>query len=171
MKPILAAVDNSHYSDLVMKQAVDLARLLSSDLIVLSVLNPDPMRNNTIGEANKQLRDFQHGLIQRHFPTDITKESDTPDGVLYRHERGTKIRSIVTQGNAVEKICDFALQCDASLVLVGNRGLGNIGAALLGSVSEKVVRNCQRSVLVVKTGLSESSYLETGTHRHAVKSH
>ncbi len=38
----------------------------------------------------------------------------------------------------------------ADLVIVGNRGLGGMAGIVLGSVSERVVHRCSRSVLVVK---------------------
>ena len=46
----------------------------------------------------------------------------------------------------------FAVQCAASLVVVGSRGLG--GARSLGSVSERVAHCVPSSVLIVRSHLT-----------------
>ncbi|TMI33507.1 universal stress protein, partial [Candidatus Bathyarchaeota archaeon] len=46
---------------------------------------------------------------------------------------------------------------NADLVIVGNRGLGNVGTLVLGNVSEKVVRKSTRTVMVVKDATSDNS--------------
>jgi len=43
-----------------------------------------------------------------------------------------------------------AAAADADLVVVGARGLGALKRLLLGSVSEGVLRNAERSVLIVR---------------------
>ncbi len=132
MKRILAAVDNSRYADGVMSRAVDLARLESADLILLSVIDSDPMVNTSIGKETDRLNAFQRELIFKHFPRkEIAVESETPTGAVYRHtlHGGMKIQTKILQGNPIDKICSCADEVNADLVVVGNRGLGNIGSA------------------------------------------
>jgi nucleotide-binding universal stress UspA family protein len=51
----------------------------------------------------------------------------------------------------VDGILSVADKQDADLIVVGSRGRGAVGAALLGSVSRDLVRRAKRPVLVVKT--------------------
>ena len=70
---------------------------------------------------------------------------------MYRYgTAGIRVQSRILSGSVVDKICECAAEVNADIVLVGSRGLGNIGSLVLGSVSERVVHKCPRSVLVVK---------------------
>ena len=51
----------------------------------------------------------------------------------------------------VDGILSIADKQDADLIVVGSRGRGAVGSALLGSVSRDLVRRAKRPVLVVKT--------------------
>ena len=51
----------------------------------------------------------------------------------------------------VDGILSIADKQNADLIVVGSRGRGAVGAALLGSVSRDLVRRAKRPVLVVKT--------------------
>jgi nucleotide-binding universal stress UspA family protein len=55
----------------------------------------------------------------------------------------------VVGGDAGSTLCDLAEELDASAIVIGSRGRGGIRRALLGSVSDHVVRNAGRPVLVV----------------------
>jgi nucleotide-binding universal stress UspA family protein len=51
-------------------------------------------------------------------------------------------------GPVWQAIVDVARERDASIIVLGARGLSGIKQALLGSVSEKVARHADRPVLL-----------------------
>jgi nucleotide-binding universal stress UspA family protein len=53
-------------------------------------------------------------------------------------------------GKAAAEIVELAQELGAGLVVVGSRGLGGIRRALMGSVSDSVVRHAHCPVLVVR---------------------
>jgi nucleotide-binding universal stress UspA family protein len=53
-------------------------------------------------------------------------------------------------GKAAVEIVDLAEELGAGLVVVGSRGLGGIRRALMGSVSDSVVRHAHCPVLIVR---------------------
>jgi len=152
MRTILAAVDQSHHAHDVMSRAAELAVVLRNDLIVLSVVSSDPMKQFSIVEEQNRFASFHRELIFKHFPENsLAVEPHGGNGGVYRYgTAGIRVQSRILSGNVVDKICECAAEVNADIVLVGSRGLGNIGSLVLGSVSERVVHKCPRSVLVVK---------------------
>ena len=152
MRTILAAVDQSHHAHDVMSRAAELAVVLRNDLVVLSVVSSDPMKQFSIVEEQNRFASLHRELIFKHFPENsLSVEPHDGTGGVYRHGAvGVRIQSRILSGNVVDKICECAEEVNAEIVLVGSRGLGNIGSLVLGSVSERVVHKCTRSVLVVK---------------------
>jgi nucleotide-binding universal stress UspA family protein len=152
MRTILAAVDQSHHAHDVMSRAAELAVVLRNDLVVLSVISSDPMKQFNIVEEQNRFASFHRELIFKHFPEkSLSVEPHNGTGGVYKYgTAGVRVQSRILSGNIVDKVCECAEEVNADLVLVGSRGLGNIGSLVLGSVSERVVHKCQRSVLVVK---------------------
>lgn len=159
LKTILAAVDQSHDAHTVISRAVELACLLRNDLIILSVVGSDPMKQSSIASERNKLAKLHRDLVFKHFPSkgNITESSDS-NGAVYKYDpTGIRIQSRILQGNAVDKICSCAEEVHADLVIVGNRGLSSIGGLAIGSVSAQVVQKCLRSVLVVKGEIIDKS--------------
>src|SRR6266487_6669731 len=158
MRTILAAVDQSHHAHDVMSRAAELAVVLRNDLVVLSVVSSDPMKQFNIVEEQNRFASLHRDLIFKHFPENsLSVEPDYVTGGVYRYGAvGVRIQSRILSGNVVDKICECAEEVNADIVLVGSRGLGNIGSLVLGSVSERVVHKSARSVLVVKGEQLES---------------
>ena len=161
MRTILAAVDLSNHAHRVMSRAAELACLLRSDLTVLTVLDPDPMKGITTSEEMDRIAKYQRELVFKHFPQKgLTIESNNPTAVVYRYTpAGIRVELKISKGNPVERICAFAEESKVDLVIVGNRGLGGVGGLVLGSISERVVHKCSRSVLVVKGDVAMKSEL------------
>jgi nucleotide-binding universal stress UspA family protein len=74
-------------------------------------------------------------------------------GVARAREAGLEAEPITRMGAGAADVAgvlqEIAEERDAALIVVGHRGLGRLRAALLGSVSDAVVRNATRPVLVV----------------------
>jgi nucleotide-binding universal stress UspA family protein len=60
--------------------------------------------------------------------------------------------TMIVTGSAGPALCELAASLDASLIVMGTRGLGGIRRAVLGSVSDHVVRNAPCPVLTSATG-------------------
>lgn len=139
-KKILVAVDQSDMDKSVVKSALDVARNTDSSIIILSVIDiakfiasVGELNYNSIMGEEKGLEKYLQNLVKN------TAKNDT------------KIEFRIMQGDPASKICEFAKELGASLVVIGTRGLGKIKSKLLGSVSENVIKNCNCSVLIVRS--------------------
>jgi nucleotide-binding universal stress UspA family protein len=160
MRRILAAVDQSSYAYTVFRRVVELTKLLTAELTVLSIANSNPKVKTSIRDEAGKLADFHRELVFKNFPRDAVKlESPPGHGTLFKCGVGgeLKIQSRIENADPVDVICRCAQEIDVDLVVVGSRGLGNVGAMVLGSVSEKVVRKSTRTVMVVKDIESDNS--------------
>jgi nucleotide-binding universal stress UspA family protein len=63
---------------------------------------------------------------------------------------GSVARSYRTVGKADEQIVTQAEEIGAGLIVIGSRGLGGVRRALMGSISDSVVRHAHCPVLVVR---------------------
>jgi len=85
MRNLLAAVDQSHWAYAVIRRAVELTRLLNSELTILSVVNSNPMMKSSITDEAEKLTDFHRELVFKHFPANAVKmESNPGQGTMYR---------------------------------------------------------------------------------------
>lgn len=89
-------------------------------------------------EANhREVRDQSRAAVE------ATAES------LRNTELGTdRLESLVIEGEAGPALCQLAAEVGASALIVGSRGRGGLKRALLGSVSDYIVRNAPCSVIV-----------------------
>lgn len=61
-----------------------------------------------------------------------------------------RVETVVVEGVPGPALCKFAADVDATAVIVGSRGRGGLRRALMGSVSDYVVRNAPCSVVVTR---------------------
>ena len=141
VKKLLAALDFSEVTEKVVSQAASLAEAFSAELTLIHVAAPNP---DFVGyEAGPDTeRDARaHELRDEH-----RKLQEIAEGL---RRRGITARALLIQGPTVEKILDEARQLGAGAIVIGSHGRGALHRALLGSVSEGVVRGATCPVHVV----------------------
>jgi nucleotide-binding universal stress UspA family protein len=65
-------------------------------------------------------------------------------------DQPVRIETVVATGDPAQQIMENAEKKDCDLIILGSRGMGPVRGVILGSVSQKVLNNTQRPVLIVK---------------------
>src|SRR5260370_4544007 len=107
MRTILAAVDQSHHAHDVISRAAELAVLLRNDLVVLSVVSSDPMKQFNIVEEQNRFASLHRELIFKHFPENslAVEPHNGNGGVDSYGTPGIKVQSRILCANVVVKMC------------------------------------------------------------------
>ena len=137
---ILVATDGSREAQLAITTAADLANSTDSELHVLHVgevpLVYHPERHAYRAEYEEHEREAQQLL---------EAQLERIDGAS-----ATQAQAHLRMGRADEEIVDLAQSIDAGLIVMGSRGQGRLRRALVGSVSESVVRHAHCPVTIVR---------------------
>jgi nucleotide-binding universal stress UspA family protein len=149
IRRVLLATDLSDASETATERAIAVAQGLGAALIVVSVI--DPVMRRSSGDLRvDQLRRIQ--------------EARVADLVERARRRRIQTEFMMWTGEAGESIVDAAAAERADLVVVGSRGRGSLGRAILGSVSDHVVRHAPCPVMVVRSA-SDSTGSQPGPRR------
>ena len=149
-KKILLATDGSEEAGLAARTATEPAEKTGSELhevyaqpIPLPVdPSPDDPFPDIIGpHASEVIKDIKE-KAQRLLDAQVQQVRAAGGAVAQAH---LKI------GGPVEEIVTLAEEMGAGLIVLGSRGVGGVGWALMGSVSESVVRHAHCPVLVVRS--------------------
>lgn len=134
---ILLATDLAPASEGAADQALDLARDLQASLLVVSVID------GTRVHALEQLPDR---MDQRRAAREMAAQS-----IVVRGRReGVSVSFLVWEGDPGPAIVEAAESERVDLVVVGTRGRNRVERAVLGSVSDHVIRHAHCPVLVVR---------------------
>jgi nucleotide-binding universal stress UspA family protein len=142
---ILLATDGSEEAKLAATTAVDLANCTGSELHLATVCReyhpayyevPPPVYLER--QALEKLAREAQGILD--------------EAARWVEEAGGKVAKTHLRigGRRDQEIVDLAEEIGVGLIVMGSRGLGGIKRALLGSVSDSVVRHAHCPVLVVR---------------------
>mgnify|MGYP001822905815 CR=1 FL=1 len=172
IKHIVAATDGSPNAQRAIDFAIDLAAHYEAGLSVVYVITSGKVSDNL-----RHMAEVEHivdaGMQSRTpatvtFPATLVSELGTTGerarAVLAKigdflvekasktaHKHGlVNVDTHVKNGDAAEVILEIAGDTDADLIVMGNRGLGNLKSLLLGSVSYKVNQLAKCSCVNVK---------------------
>jgi nucleotide-binding universal stress UspA family protein len=151
---ILLATDGSSEAELATRTAVDLAQKTGSELHVIHVLDvaqiamvdalaTDPMVG--LEEPDPILEERLERLSEQRGKEVLDTEVERA-----RSAGVTVAQAHLKMGGVTREIVHLAEDLGAGLIVMGSRGRGGIRRALMGSVSDSVVRHAHCPVLVVR---------------------
>ncbi|HWQ47858.1 MAG TPA: universal stress protein [Methanosarcina sp.] len=139
-KKILIATDGSQNSVQAINAGMEIARLSEGKAYAMHVVD-------TSGYPPEREDQKWTKLMEEQFKTFGLEMTATVEEAA--KAAGVKVEFVTLKGHPAEKILDFAEKNAVDMIVVGSLGKNDVERFLLGSVSEKVVRNAKVPVLVV----------------------
>ena len=140
---ILLATDGSQEAQLAALRAVELADATDSELHVVHVgVVPIFLQSypGTLGYYGKLYEQIE----------EVSKERLRKQSLGVKTAGGTVAGAHLRMGQVDLEIVALADELGVGLIVMGSRGLGGVRRALMGSVSDSVVRHAHCPVLVVR---------------------
>ena len=144
---ILVGLDGSKHAIEATQEAIALANAADAELHLLTVTRPYKVSaklrqfleaENLLGEPKYVMDEMTSSIIS------AAKELATSAGVK-------KVSSVIREGKPARTLLDYAKSHGIDLIVIGARGVGELEAALLGSVSQKVSMLSPCSVMIVRS--------------------
>ena len=140
---ILLALDGSKEAHAAARAATEISHATGSELHLVQVLQAGPLP-------------YPHYYAMDKYEADLGRAEGASRAFLEKQAKrmesdGATVAGVrVRTGNPDHEIVKLAEELDAGLIMLGSRGLGGVKRALLGSVSDSVVRHAHCPVLVVR---------------------
>lgn len=162
---ILVATDGSDKARDAVAMAAKLAKAIDAPLTVLHVVPPgfanamnDPSGSGRVFPIGNMIPGISRPAELSRTSGDGIDESAMALGKTIVDEarnvaRGLGVENVsarLEMGDCAETVLETAAEINASLIVVGSRGLGRLKGMLLGSVSKKVAQDAHCSVLIVR---------------------
>lgn len=141
-RKILVPIDGSEFSERALERAIELAKVFSSQLILLNVVRTEEL------EVVKQYSETSYNLVKSYLEQTANKLLMEAEEKVRRKGVEDVIRKI-SFGEPADKIVDEAEAEDADLIVIGTRGLTGVKRVVLGSTTQKIIRWSNRDVLVI----------------------
>src|SRR5215213_10339645 len=151
---ILLATDGSRQAELAGQTAADLAQNTHSELHVVHAFGIVPVGPPVYPEATElQSVEFEAETEEGQRISELRAREVLQEEVeKVRPGGGTVAGEHLVEGRVAPEIVGLAEEIGAGLIVMGSRGRGGIRRALMGSVSQSVVRHAHCPVLVVRDG-------------------
>jgi nucleotide-binding universal stress UspA family protein len=140
MKRILVATDGSEPALEATRYAIELAAEQEAELVIAHVVRDLDIVPATV---------VQIGGIFPHEPGAHDLEL-LEDAAALATEHGVTATTVLLRGDTVAELIGYADGREVDLIIVGSRGRGAVAGALLGSVSQALLHESRRPVLVVR---------------------
>jgi len=148
MKKIIVPIDFSEHSEFALKAAAQLAKKYNAELLALHMLEmSDIMLTASEGEQYQKAV-FFFKLAEQKFETFLAKP----------YLQDIKVVPIVKHFKVFSEVNDVAKDEEADLIVMGSHGVSGLKEFFVGSNTERVVRNAEIPVLVVKHELANINF-------------
>lgn len=140
-KKILALIDFSSTTKKVVDMAIEQARGLGGDILLLHIEDPEP---DFVGyEPGPQV---QRDSVAKKIHSNHEKIQELEKEIK---KIGIKAEAFLVQGPIVDKILSESEKLKADLIVLGSHGHSAMYHLMLGSVSQGVIKGAARPVLLI----------------------
>ncbi len=141
MRNFLVAIDFSPVTQSVLELAGKLAGPVGAKLWLLHVAAPDPdFVGFKVGPS--YIRDHQADILRQ-------EHKDLQAMAVELEQQGQDVEALMVQGPTTDTITEMTGKLEADLIIMGSHGKGALFRAMVGSVSEQVLRESTVPVLIV----------------------
>jgi nucleotide-binding universal stress UspA family protein len=145
-KKILVGLDGSNHGIQAAEAAIALAKTSDAELHLLTVTRP-----YKVSEKLRQFLEAENLLGEPKYVMDEMTSSIISRAEELAIQAGVKnVKTVIREGKPARTLLDYAKGNGIDLIVVGARGVGELEAALLGSVSQKVSMLSPCTVMVVR---------------------
>lgn len=143
---ILIAIDGSGHSHKAAKVGCEIAASMGAEVHLLTV-----SRTVRVTPQLKRFLEAENMMGEPKYVLDEMTKDILAEARKFAAAAGIeKVRTEVREGKPARSIVDYANNNDIDMIVLGGRGIGEIEAALLGSVSHKVSSLCACTCVIVK---------------------
>ncbi|WP_267643827.1 universal stress protein [Haloarchaeobius amylolyticus] len=143
---ILIPTDGSATAEVAVEKALELAELYDATVYALYVVDTIAM---DLSLGTEQVDRIRAGKFGEMTEVEDQARSATSRVAEAARDRGLDVEEHFRAGRPHSVIADFAEDLDVDLIVMGSHGRSGVRRALLGSVTERVLRSTHRPVLVV----------------------
>ena len=143
---LIAGTDGSDLSIDALRAGLALMPADEDVLLVTVVEHSDPMLVSGTGMAGGVMTDGEFQELEAAQLEGANALLHSTAGALGL----THVETAVVRGDPARALCDLAADRDARAIVLGTRGRGGMKRALLGSVSDHVVRNAPCPVVITR---------------------
>ena len=143
---VLVPTDGSNVAESAVEHALDIAERYGAEVHALYVVDIDSM---SLALGAEQLDRIETGRFDEM--DEVREQADEATGYVAdcADERGLEVVEHISSGRPHEKVASYAEGNDVDLVVMGSHGRSGVKRALLGSVTERTLRETHVPVLVV----------------------
>ena len=146
-KTILVPLDGSELAETILPHVEELARLFSSTIVLLSVLELPHMVGLPKGDIYDALPQMTPTEVNQHL-TEVRRYLD--EKIDHLNQKGIKAHALVEYGPVVVTIMRAARQEDAQLIAMVSHGRGGMADVYYGSVAAGVLQRIDRPLLIIR---------------------
>jgi nucleotide-binding universal stress UspA family protein len=144
-EPVVVAVDGSDASLRAARAGLGVVDP-EVDLLIVTVVEPSEAAMPVSGFAGTVMSPQEIEAEDKARTAAASQDLDAAAAAL----RPRDAQTLVVRGSPGEAICDIAAERSARAIVLGSRGRGGLKRALLGSVSDYVVRNSPCPVVITR---------------------
>lgn len=135
----LIPTDGSDPAEAAARRGFDLAEQFEADVDILSVADRSVATGTGYSGDSASIRSRLHEQATAH-ATSLR---------AHARERGLNVEAVVRSGIPAKEIIDYAEESEPDLIAMGTAGRGGVARAIVGSVTDKVVRTATAPVLTL----------------------